>query len=112
MDLFHASTRRYSAAEFKGSDLNLAGWTQHLTGKPAITVGSVGLARDFLSTFRGKPSLPAGIDDLLRRLANDEFSLVAVGRALLADPEWPRKVREGRFDQVAPFSPECLETLV
>jgi hypothetical protein len=48
VDVFHASTRRYWDAEFEGSDLNLAGWTKKLTGKPTITVGSVGLDSDFL----------------------------------------------------------------
>lgn len=36
-----------------------------------------------------------GIEPLLRRLERDEFDLVAVGRALLADPEWPRQHRRG-----------------
>jgi len=111
VDLFHASTRRYFEPEFEGSDLNLAGWTQRITGRPAITVGSVGLDRDFLSAFRGEASAPAGIEDLRRRLAAGEFALVALGRALLADPEWPRKVREGREDEIVPFTPECLERL-
>ena len=26
--------------------------------------------------------------------------LVAVGRGLIADPDWPIKVREGRFDEI------------
>jgi 2,4-dienoyl-CoA reductase-like NADH-dependent reductase (Old Yellow Enzyme family) len=42
-DAFHASTRRYWLPEFDGCDLNLAGWAKKLSGKPAITVGSVGL---------------------------------------------------------------------
>jgi 2,4-dienoyl-CoA reductase-like NADH-dependent reductase (Old Yellow Enzyme family) len=112
VDIFHASTRRYSEHEFPGSELNLAGWTQRLTGKPAITVGSVGLDADFLSSFRGRSAAPVGIDDLLSRLEREEFSLVAVGRALLADPEWPRKLREGREDEIVPFTPECMERLV
>ena len=38
VDIFHASTRRFWLPEFEGSELNLAGWTKRLTGKPAITV--------------------------------------------------------------------------
>lgn len=111
VDVFHASTRRYSEPEFPGSELNLAGWTQRLTGKPTITVGSVGLDSDFLSSFRGRNAAPSGIDDLLVRLGREEFSLVAVGRALLADAHWPRKLREGREDEIVPFTPECMERL-
>lgn len=54
VDIFHASTRRFWVPEFEGSDLNLAGWTKKLTGKPAITVGSVGLNSDFLGAFMAK----------------------------------------------------------
>ncbi|MCG6964475.1 MAG: NADH:flavin oxidoreductase [Acidobacteria bacterium] len=111
VDVFHASTRRYSEPEFPGSELNLAGWTQRLTGRPTITVGSVGLDSDFLSSFRGRDAAPMGIDDLLARLEREEFSLVAVGRALLADAHWPRKLHEGREDEIVPFTPECMERL-
>ncbi|MDU5949101.1 MAG: NADH:flavin oxidoreductase, partial [Paenibacillus macerans] len=51
VDIFPASTRRFWEPEFAGSDLNLAGWTRKLTGKPAITVGSVGLNSEFTSLF-------------------------------------------------------------
>ena len=40
-----------------------------------------------------------------------EFDLVAVGRALLVDPDWAQKVREGRMQDVLPFSREALKTL-
>ncbi len=111
VDIFHASTRRYWEPEFPGSELNLAGWTRKLTGKPVITVGSVGLDTDFLGAFTGHSAKPTGIDELLRRLEAGEFDLVAVGRALLADPQWPTKIREGRLDEIVPFTPECLATL-
>lgn len=37
------------------------------------------------------------IHDVLDRLSRDEFDLVAIGRALLADPAWVTKVIENRF---------------
>lgn len=111
VDSFHASTRRYWVPEFDGSDLNLAGWTRKLTGKPVITVGSVGLEGDLVSAFRGEGSATRGIDDLLEALERDEFDLVAVGRALLQDPLWARKVLDGRFDELAPYDASALATL-
>ena len=42
---------------------------------------------------------------MTRRLAL--FSLLA----LLADPEWPNKLRDGHSDTIIPFSPELLEAL-
>lgn len=111
VDAFHASTRRYWNAEFDGSDLNLAGWTKKLTGKPTITVGSVGLDGDFVRAFAGEGSKTKGIDDLLERMERDEFDMVAVGRALLQDPLWAQKVLSGRSDELAPYDAAALKTL-
>ncbi|NML51699.1 NADH:flavin oxidoreductase [Streptomyces sp. R302] len=111
VDAFHASTRRYWIPEFEGSDLNLAGWTKKLTGRPTITVGSVGLDGDFIGAFVGQGSPVQGIDELLDRLEGDEFDMVAVGRALLQDPEWASKVLSGRFDELKPYDAAAVKTL-
>ena len=59
--------RRFWDAEFEGSNLNLAGWTKKLTGKPTITVGSVTLGADFTTSFRSPDSVPVtGIDAAAR----------------------------------------------
>lgn len=107
VDIFDCSQRRFWIPEFEGSDLNLAGWVKKVTGRPTITVGSVGLATEFLSTHRDRSVIKADvarIDDLVRRLERGDFDLVAVGRALLADPEWPGKLREGRIDEMKDYS--------
>ena len=111
VDIFHASTRRYWEPEFEGSDLNLAGWTKKITGKPTITVGSVGLTGEFIASWTGEESQPRGVDDLVARLEKDEFDLVAVGRALLQDPEWCAKIREGRGGELQDYSAAALATL-
>ncbi|MFF9644208.1 NADH:flavin oxidoreductase [Kitasatospora aureofaciens] len=111
VDAFHASTRRYWTPEFDDSDLNLAGWTKKLTGRPTITVGSVGLDGDFLAAFAGQDSPVQGIDNLLDRLERDEFDLVAVGRALLQDPEWAAKVLDGRFADLRPYDASAIRSL-
>ncbi|MER6063413.1 NADH:flavin oxidoreductase [Streptomyces sp. NPDC001792] len=111
VDVFHASTRRYWLPEFEGSDLNLAGWTKKLTGKQVITVGSVGLDGEFLGAFQGQGSEVKGIDNLLDRMEADEFDMVAVGRALLQDPEWAAKVLSDRFDELKPYDAASLKTL-
>ncbi|MYQ67218.1 2,4-dienoyl-CoA reductase [Streptomyces sp. SolWspMP-5a-2] len=111
VDAFHASTRRYWEPEFDGSDLNLAGWTKKLTGRPAVTVGSVGLDGDFVRAFQGEGSATRGLDDLLDALERDEYDLVAVGRALLQDPEWARKVLSGRTGELAAYDASSLKTL-
>ena len=111
VDVFHASTRRYWLPEFEGSDLNLAGWTKKLTGKQVITVGSVGLDGDFVKAFQGEGSAVMNIDNLLDRLEADEFDMVAIGRALLQDPEWAAKVLSDRFDELKPYDAAALQSL-
>ncbi|WP_198957550.1 NADH:flavin oxidoreductase [Paenibacillus selenitireducens] len=112
VDIFHCSTRRFWEPEFEGSELNLAGWTKKLTGKPTITVGSVGLDSEFMSVFtEGKGANHVGIDGLIQKLEREEFDLVAIGRALLVDPDWVAKIRDGRTDELIPFTTEALKTL-
>ncbi|MEU6507753.1 NADH:flavin oxidoreductase [Streptomyces sp. NPDC046942] len=111
VDVFHASTRRYWLPEFDGSDLNLAGWTKKITGKQVITVGSVGLDGEFLAAFQGQGSEVKSIDNLLDRLEAEEFDMVAVGRALLQDPQWAAKVLADRFDELQPYDAAAVKTL-
>ncbi len=111
VDVFHCSQRRFWEPEFAGSDLNFAGWAKKVTGKPTITVGSVGLDGDFIAAFGGASSQPASLDGLIRRLEAEEFDLVAVGRALLADPQWVRKIRGGHHDELAAFERSALASL-
>lgn len=111
VDVLHCSQRRFWESEFDGSDLNLAGWAKKLTGLPTITVGSVGLNGDFFEAFQGKGSEAASLDELFERLDKGEFDLVAVGRALLQDPEWASKVKAGRFDELKNYDGKALATL-
>lgn len=112
VDAFHCSTRRFWEPEFEGSSLNLAGWTKKLTGKPVITVGSIGLDNEFSTAFlEGKGANTVNIDDLIQKLNDEEFDLVAIGRALLSDPEWAAKVKENRFNELLPFNIQSLQSL-
>ncbi|RZJ40766.1 MAG: 12-oxophytodienoate reductase, partial [Brevundimonas sp.] len=111
VDVFHCSQRRFWEPEFEGSDLNFAGWTKKLLNKPTITVGSVGLDGEFIAAFGGAGSKPASLDGLIERLERDEFDLVAVGRALLADPQWVQKIRDGRLDELKDFDRSALMSL-
>lgn len=99
VDIFDASTRRFWLPEFDGSPLNLAGWAKTLTGKAAMTVGSIGLESPFLGG--GSSATSAVTADNLGLLAEmmdrGDFDLAGVGRALIANPDWADLVRESRF---------------
>ncbi|MET3536174.1 NADH:flavin oxidoreductase [Chryseobacterium limigenitum] len=111
VDIFHCSQRRFWEPEFEGSDLNFAGWAKKITGQPTITVGSVGLEGDFMGAFAGQGTEKADLSELIRRLERGDFDLVAVGRALLQDPEWVKKVKEGNTEDLLNFSAESLGVL-
>lgn len=111
VDVFHCSTRRFWEPEFPGSHLNLAGWAKKLSGKPVITVGSAGLDSDMIAAFRGKDASVQSIDAVAEMVARGEVDLVAVGRALLGDPEWARKIKEHRLDQLRPFEAASMKVL-
>jgi 2,4-dienoyl-CoA reductase-like NADH-dependent reductase (Old Yellow Enzyme family) len=116
VSVFHASTRRYWVPAFDGSDRTLAGWTRDLTGLPVIAVGSVGVAAPFLGVSEdGKtpaspqPSLTlAPLVDLFDR---GEFDLIALGRAVLADPSWAAKVAGGQLGEIRPYDKSADATL-
>jgi 2,4-dienoyl-CoA reductase-like NADH-dependent reductase (Old Yellow Enzyme family) len=113
VDCFHCSTRRYWEPEFDGSNLNLAGWTKKVTGKPTITVGSIGLDTEFFLTMRSdRETQPTDIDELCQRMETGEFDMAAVGRALIANDDWPILVREGRLSEAKAYSKKLLEHLI
>lgn len=113
VDLIDCSQRRFWEPCFEdGTDLNMAGWVKKVTGVPTCTIGSVGLDSDFFVNLgEGKTSGLdlARLDDLMRRFDRGDFDLVAVGRAMIAEPDWPHLVQGGRLDALKPFSPKALD---
>ena len=115
VDAFHASTRRFWEPAFEGHTESLAACARRLTGKPVIAVGSVGLAQQHETRkLRTRDNVGSEVSDLARlaqALARDEFDLVAVGRGMLADPQWANKVQSGQADDLCALTPEMLQVL-
>lgn len=113
VDLFHCSTRRFWEPAFAGDDRTLAGWVKALSGKPTITVGSVTLDVDFKAPG-GKVAAHAQTDHIAlleRGIERGWSDLVAIGRAMIANPDWVRLVEAGQADRLKAFTGEMLETL-
>ena len=113
VDMIHCSQRRIWEAEFPEIDgekgLNFAGWAKKLTGLPTISVGSVGLTSEFTGAFRGEGSKAGNFDNAIERLDKGEYDLVAVGRALLQDPDWVLKVKASKFDDLRDYDAGALK---
>ena len=88
---------------------NLAYWTKKITNIPTIGVGSVGLDSDFIDMTA--PATPTSIDKAIDDITNDKYDLIAVGRALLSDHEWVLKMKEGRVNDVIPYTKDALLNL-
>jgi 2,4-dienoyl-CoA reductase-like NADH-dependent reductase (Old Yellow Enzyme family) len=111
VDLFDCSQRRFWEPTFEGSHLNLAGWVKKVTGVPTMTVGSIGLDCDLLASLGEMQTANcnlASLDELAARFERGEFDLVGVGRAMIAEPDWPRLVRAGELHKLKPFSVSAM----
>jgi 2,4-dienoyl-CoA reductase-like NADH-dependent reductase (Old Yellow Enzyme family) len=113
--ILHASTRRFWVPEWPEQDWSVAGWARHFSSLPTITVGSVGLSKDVMETFTTQGSLTntiaASVGELARRFSAGEFDLVSIGRSLIADPDWVKKVQAGEYDTIRLFRKEDLGSL-
>lgn len=72
-------------------------------------MGSVGLHGAIGADAGASSSPPADVRGVVDRIADGEFDLIAVGRALLADPGWADKVRQGHFDELRGYDAAVLE---
>ncbi len=109
VDVFDASVRYFDKAAYPVSELSLAGWAKKVTGKLSMAVGGVGINKGMYDGDKGVAAVD-NIDRVVTRFMSGEIDLIAVGRALLGDAEWARKVIEGHA--VMPFDPTTLDRLV
>lgn len=66
-------------------NIGLAEKVKQAVSIPVVTVGGI--------------TMP---DEVERVIANGKADAVALGRALIADPEWPNKARAGKADEIVP----------
>ena len=66
-----------------GLQVPFAEWIKNCVKVPVIAVGKI--------------RSPAMADDIIR---TGKADFVAIGRSLLADPDWPKKAQDGRIDQI------------
>lgn len=116
-DLISASTRRFEMPAWPELDpaLSLAGWAKRVSRLPVTTVGSIGLNLDVMDSLLGERAVVAdwarALSELRRRFDAGEFDLVAVGRSLIADPDFVHKVRDGRYAEIKVFTKADIKDL-
>lgn len=113
IDFFDCSTRRYWEDGFDGESGTFAQWTRTVSGKPTITVGSVGVNAPMNAHNIGEPAeVTVNVDDIAARIAAGQFDMVAIGRALIANPDYVDIVRAQAFDRLKPYDQRMLDELV
>jgi 2,4-dienoyl-CoA reductase-like NADH-dependent reductase (Old Yellow Enzyme family) len=65
----------------------------------------------FIEGVEAKPRLAQAIEELEQRIGAGEFDLVAVGRALIGDPDFVKKIEAGDLPAVRTFTRADLGTL-
>ena len=114
VDAIHCSQRRILEPEFPDVDgpngLNLAGWVKKLSGLPTISVGSVGLSLRIHRRISRRRLGVGKLDEMIARLDRGEFDLVAVGRALLQDPEWVVESQSRPPHELRDYDAKSLQT--
>ena len=112
VDIFDPSTRRFWLPEFEDSDLSLAGWTKKITGKPTMTIGSIGLETPMggrrMEEIQDSKVSVTNLGRLMEMFSRGEFDLVGLGRSVLTNPSWPKLARAGRFDALHPYDQSAV----
>jgi len=114
VDVLHVSEREATAPGFREVDRErtLAGWARRLSGLPVIAVGKISVTLTMDQAFGGGEDMvsdPGPAFDLVER---GEADLLAVGRALIANPDWVRVVRDEGWRRLKPFDRALLGQLV
>jgi len=111
VDLLHVSTRDALAPGFAGSERTLAGWAKELSGLPVIAVGKVSVTLSMDQAYGEERDVVRDPGPALDLITQGEADLVAVGRALIANPDWVPRVRAGEWRELAAFDKELLSEL-
>jgi 2,4-dienoyl-CoA reductase-like NADH-dependent reductase (Old Yellow Enzyme family) len=115
VDVLHVSTRAATDPAFAEDpdhpSWSLATWTQHLSGLPTIAVGKVSVTLAMDESYGADESQITDPGPALDLVERGEVEMLAVGRALIANPDWVRLVREGRWRELRPYHKDLLVTL-
>lgn len=107
VDIFEASARDFRDPVYEGSPLNISAWTRKLIDKPVVMVGGTGVRRERHESALTPPQVVDNLEEIIERFERGEFDLLAIGRALLNDPDWLKRADAG--EEFLPFNPDCLK---
>ena len=115
VDLFHASSHRLNTPAFPQlqgeTGRSLSAYIKELSGRPTIAVGGVSYSATVFESLGGSECTVTDPIDAVEMLEKGNADLIAVGRALISNPDWCHKVEAGEWQSLAPFGREALMSL-
>ncbi|MDF1667818.1 MAG: 12-oxophytodienoate reductase [Planctomycetota bacterium] len=113
VDILHVSTRDANDVAFEDEDpkKTLAGWSRDLSLLPVIAVGKVSVTLPMDKAYGEVKDTVADPWPKLKLLEDEEADLIAVGRALIANPNWVQTVRDGHWQDLTSFDKSLLADL-
>ncbi len=113
VDILHVSTRRAIDPAFSDveGDMSLAGWSQKLSGLPTIAVGSVSVTLSMDQSYGKDISATDDPSPAINLVENEEVEMLAVGRALISNPDWVQITRDKGWQHLKPYDKSLLEKL-
>ncbi|MCB0216245.1 MAG: 12-oxophytodienoate reductase [Caldilineae bacterium] len=112
-DILHVSTRSVLDPGFPDAHptRGLAAWSKALSGLPVIAVGKVSVTLAMDESYGEAASLVTDPWPAIALVERGEVDLLAVGRALIANPDWVPLVRSGRWQDLKPYHKDLLRSL-
>lgn len=113
VDILHVSTYDATAKGFKDIDDNttLCGWAKKLSGLPCIAVGKITVNLAFNEAYGEKKDIVTSPEPAFNLIKNGEADMLAIGRALIANPDWVKIVKANSWKKLKVFSKELLKKL-
>jgi 2,4-dienoyl-CoA reductase-like NADH-dependent reductase (Old Yellow Enzyme family) len=112
VDILHVSTRDATDPAFGShGEKTLAGWSRDLSGLPVIAVGKVSVNLSMDQAYGDTKDHVADPGPKIQLLENQEADLLAIGRALIANPNWVQIVRDQKWQELKVFDKSQLAEL-
>ncbi|MEL0081452.1 MAG: 12-oxophytodienoate reductase [Gammaproteobacteria bacterium] len=111
VDLLHSSGYRLEAPAFADGESLVAAF-KRLSGLPAIGSGGITYSNTTQESFGGEITTLTDPATGEQALATGQCDLIAVGRAMIANPDWANKIAAGKWRDLAPFNAAMLGSLI
>ncbi len=111
--ILHVSARSATDVGFPNEDssLTLAGWSKRVCDLPVIAVGKVSVTLTMDQAYGEEADTVTDPSSAFELLESGEADLIAVGRALIANPDWVKTVRDSSWRNLKPFDKSLLAEL-